>query len=72
MKCNEGIQEKKTDSQVEITLKVEMEYRLLLAIDMSSHRHKKIFFVGCAKFHSLLLFKIQYGRQHPSKSLTEP
>jgi len=34
--------------------KVEMEYRLFLAIDMSLYRHKKIFFGGCAKFHSLL------------------
>jgi len=34
--------------------KVEVEYRLFLAIDMSLCRHKKILFGGCAKFHSLL------------------
>jgi len=40
-------------SQEEITLKVEMEYRLFLAIDMSLYRHRKIFFGGCAKFRPL-------------------
>ena len=41
-------------SQVKITLKVKMEYRLFLAIDMSLYRHNKKNFGGCAKFHSLL------------------
>jgi len=57
--------------QVEITLEVEMEYRLFLAIDMSLYRHKKIFLEGVQNFIHCF-FKIQYGRQHPLKSLKEP
>jgi len=37
--------------------KVEMEYRLFLAIDMSLYRHKKIISGGCAKFHPLAFLK---------------
>ena len=36
--------------------KVEMEYRLFLAIDMSLYRHKKIISGGCAKFHPLAFY----------------
>jgi len=36
-----------------MTLRVEMEYRLFLAIDMSLYRYEKIIFGGCAKFHPL-------------------
>ena len=42
-----------------MTLRVEMEYRLLLAIDMSLYGYKKIIkiiFGGCAKFHPLAFF----------------
>jgi len=44
-------------SQEEITLKVEMEYRLFLAIDMLLYRYKKIIFGRCAKFHRLAFFQ---------------
>ena len=40
-------------SQEEMTLRVEMEYRLFLTIDTSLYRYKKIIFGGCAKFHPL-------------------
>ena len=39
-----------------MTLRVEMEYRLFLAIDMSLYRYNKIIFGGCAKFHPLAFF----------------
>ena len=42
-----------------------MEYRLFLAIDMSLYRHKKTFFGGCAKFHSLLFFKLNMAANTP-------
>jgi len=44
-------------SQEEITLKVEMEYRLFLAIDMSLYRHKKIFLEGVQNFVHWLFYK---------------
>jgi len=52
--------------------KVEMEYILFLVIDMSLYRHEKIIFGGCAKFHPLAFFKIQYGRPNPPKSFKQP
>jgi len=55
-------------SQEEITVKVEMEYRLFLVIDMSLYRYKKIFLEGVQNFIHWL-FRIQYGRQLPLKSL---
>jgi len=60
------------DSQEEITLKVEMEYRLFSAIEMSLYRYKEIFSGGCAKFHRLAFLKIQYGCPNPPKSLKQP
>jgi len=59
-------------SQEEITLKVEIKYRLFLAIEMSLYRYKEIISGGCAKFHPLAFFKIQYGRPNPPKSLKQP
>jgi len=49
-------------SQEEMTLRVEMEYRLLLAIDMSLYGYKKIIkiiFGGCAKFHPLAFYSLK-------------
>ena len=59
--------EVKVGSQEEITLKVEMEYRLFLAIEMSLYSYKEILSGGCAKFHRLAFFKIQYGCPNPPK-----
>jgi len=52
--------------------KVEMEYRLLLTIDMSLYRHKKIIFGGCAKFHPLAFLKSNMAANRSPKSLKEP
>ena len=59
-------------SQEEITLKVEMEYRLFLAIEMSLYRYKEIFSGGCAKFHPLAFLKSNMAVQTPAKSLKQP
>jgi len=52
--------------------KVEMEYRLFLAIDMSLYRHKKIISGGCAKFHPLAILKSNMAADTSPKSLKEP
>ena len=47
-----------------MTFRVEMEYRLLLAIDMSLYGYKKIIkiiFGGCAKFHPLAFLLSKVG-----------
>ena len=59
-------------SQEEITLRVEMLYRLFLLIDLGLYRPKIIFLRGCAKFHLVAFFKIQYGCPNFPESLKLP
>jgi len=49
-----------------MTLRVGMEYRLFLTIDMSLYRYKKIIFGGCATFHRLAFL------QEAKLSLVQP